>query len=301
MFGRVFFAEIRHGPVASVTATLEEQAATSKVLNSELAKTLSLPVTSFAKSSTVNKPPPTKASLKQVPSSVRMLGSAVGSSTSANAGCKVNSSARPFRKANTNPVVKMERIPKEVTALKKVTTATVSAGSSPLRDVMSSSPATVTSTLAHASRSAVVSPGDGDKSMTNGTMLKKAMGTSRPSMTSLSAAPVTTLATQPLALTTTTTSVTYTRPTPSTVPTTTATTAFVLSKSSKPVRLAAMSSALAATLTATSNPLRASTYTTTTTSKSKKSPKERKFLPCKGTQSQPNPTRIKVISVYAIV
>ena len=274
-------AELRHGPIATVMAALDERAAASKVLNSELAKTLSLPVKSVGKSSTMSKPP-TKASLKQVPSA------------GGNASCKVNSSSRTYRKANTNPVVKMERIPKEVASLKKVTKATVPASSSPLRDVMSNSPAPVTATMVHGTKNAVIGPSDHDKSLTNGSMLKKAMGTSRPSVTSHSAIPVTTLATQPLALTTTTTSVTYTRPTPSTVPTTTATTAFtVLSKGSKPLRMSLSSSALAATLTASSSPLRASSFATTTTtttttfsSKSKKSPKERKFLPCKGIHPQ---------------
>jgi hypothetical protein len=87
-------------------------------------------------------------------------------------------------------------------------------------------------------------------------------------------------------LTTTTTSVTYTRPAPTNNPIPVSTTTFALlsSKSiSKPLPRYALSSALAATLTA-AHPLRPATHPTiiTASGKSKKSPKERKFLPCKG-------------------
>ncbi|KAL8609902.1 hypothetical protein ACOMHN_016377 [Nucella lapillus] len=278
--------ESRHGLVAPVTWS--EQTVASKALNSELAKKLSLPVTSFGKTSTTNKPP-TKASLKQVPSSIRMLSNSASSERVENANCRVNSSSsRMFRKGNTNPVVKMERIPKEVASLKKVTTATTSASNSPSMDVTSCSPASArtTPTLV-TSVVTVVSSADSDRTMTNGAMLKQALRTSLSSVTTLSTTSVTTLATQPPTLTTTTTSITYTRPITATVPTTTASLT-VLSKSSKPVPTAVLSSALAATLTATASPLKSSTHVSVTSSKSKKSPKERKFLPCKDREFDPN-------------
>ncbi|XP_076447842.1 uncharacterized protein LOC143284758 isoform X2 [Babylonia areolata] len=275
--------ESRHGTLAAVTSS-SEQLITSKALNSELAKTLSLPVTSFGKTSTTNKPP-TKASLKQVPSSIRMLGNSASSASGENANCRVNSSSRMFRKGNTNPVVKMERISKDVAALKKVTTTIIAASNSPSMDVTSTSSILASATPGLSANG--FSSADSDKSVTNGAMLKQALRTSLSSVTTFSTTAVTTLATQPLTLTTTTTSITYTRPATATVPTTT-TSLTVLSKSGKPVPAAALSSALAATLTATTTPLKSNPHTSVTSSKSKKSPKERKFLPCKDREFDPN-------------
>ncbi|KAK7503353.1 hypothetical protein BaRGS_00005274 [Batillaria attramentaria] len=239
--------EIRHGPVALHSMVKSEDVATSAVLTSELAKTLSLPVSSFSKALGSSKPP-TKASLKHGPGYSRMSGSAqsAGSGTGSS---KVNMSSR-FRKSNTNPVVKVERMPREVESIK---------------------------------RSASNSPAGSPKA-------EGALGASRTSLTSPTTLTVTTLTTQPVALTTPTTSVTYTRPFPSTVPTATSTTSVsAFSKTAKPARTVPLGSALAATLTAAPAPVTMSTVSSSnSSSKSKKSPKERKFLPCKDREFDPN-------------
>nr|KAG5711310.1 hypothetical protein BaRGS_006007 [Batillaria attramentaria] len=286
--------EIRHGPVALHSMVKSEDVATSAVLTSELAKTLSLPVSSFSKALGSSKPP-TKASLKHGPGYSRMSGSAqsAGSGTGSS---KVNMSSR-FRKSNTNPVVKVERMPREVESIKR--SASNSPAGSPKAEVMSAITTSATATKAAAGVLSGLASAEPDSpatlvgsdklSLTNGT-LKGALGASRTSLTSPTTLTVTTLTTQPVALTTPTTSVTYTRPFPSTVPTATSTTSVsAFSKTAKPARTVPLGSALAATLTAAPAPVTMSTVSSSnSSSKSKKSPKERKFLPCKDREFDPN-------------
>ncbi|XP_025106270.1 ataxin-7-like protein 1 isoform X1 [Pomacea canaliculata] len=282
--------ENRHGISNSQTTT--SQSTAPSFFSPELAKTLSLPVTSFPPR-TVNKPP-TKASLKQVPGAVRMLGQDSMAGSSGDGSLRMGPS-RSFRKASTNPVVNLERMPEQVAVVKKQINAGMTSDTlSPLSGLtVVTTAAAVTKVMSPDPQISCGSPGSAKLSLANGSH-RITSGMSLSSLRSVTSLPVTTLATQPSALTTTTTNVMCTRPTPTTVPMTVSSASVtIFAKAAKPSCVPFAGNALVSTLSATTPSSSVFSAVTTVANSSgskssKKSPKERKFLPCKDREFDAN-------------